>query len=109
MAHGVKLDTLSLDDLRALIDDAQKVLLDKATARRQEIEKARQKELAELDALIKPKAPATIETRPRPPRKKLFRHPVSGNEYGNTSAIPNEFKELGVKTKEDLEQYRIKD
>lgn len=63
MAHGVKLDTLSMEDLQALITDAQKALSVKVEAERSEL----LKKLSALDAISKPaKAPERQRNSPKP-------------------------------------------
>ncbi|WP_167497122.1 H-NS histone family protein [Agrobacterium pusense] len=101
MAHGVKLDTLSMEDLQALITDAQKALSVKVEAERSEL----LKKLSALDAISKPaKAPERQRNSPKP----KYRTPA-GDEWSGRGGIPKVFKELGVQTKEDMAKYLIKD
>lgn len=65
MAHGVKLDSLSMDDLKALIADAQAALAAQVDAKRQEL----QRQLAELDAISQPAKAAPSRQRAAPAPK----------------------------------------
>jgi hypothetical protein len=98
------LSSLSIEELNGFIAEATRVRDRKVEEKKAEL----LKQIAELDAL-KASPVSSDGIRRRAPRKKLYRHPVSGNEYGNTSEIPREFKELGVTDKAGLEKYRITD
>lgn len=101
MAHGVKLETLSMSDLQSLIADAQRALTGKVDAERAEL----MKKLQALDA-ISGKAPKTERGRSSP--KPQYRGP-NGEEFSGRGGIPRWAKELGVKDKAGLEPYRIKE
>lgn len=101
MAHGIKVDGLSIPELQSLIEDAQKALSAKVEAERSEL----LKKLSALDAISKPaKAPERQRNSPKP----MYRTP-SGDEWSGRGGIPKVFKELGVQTKEDMAKYLIKD
>lgn len=105
MAHNVKLETLSMDDLQQLVTEAQKVLADKADTKRKEL----LEQLAQLDSLTgKPVTPVTPVTRVRQSPKPMYRAP-DGYEWSGRGAIPRVFKELGVTDKKDMDKYLIKD
>ncbi|WP_025593041.1 hypothetical protein [Agrobacterium tumefaciens] len=99
MAHGVKLDTLSMEDLQSLINDAQKALSVKVDAERTEL----LKKLSALDAISKP---AKAPERQRSAAKPTHRLP-NGAEWSGRGGIPRSFKLYGVETKADAEKYRI--
>jgi DNA-binding protein H-NS len=61
MAHGVKVDSLSMEELQQLIADAQKALSDKVAEKRQ----ALMKELSALDAIAKPSSASVKRASPQ--------------------------------------------
>ena len=99
MAHGVKFDTLSMEDLQALVADAQKALAAKVDAERSEL----LKKLSALDAISRP---AKASERQRSSPKPTHRLP-NGAEWSGRGGIPRSFKEYGIETKADAEKYRI--
>ncbi|MAU98719.1 MAG: hypothetical protein CMP81_23020 [Fulvimarina sp.] len=106
MAHNLKLDGMSLQELQALHDEVGGVLAQKKAARRQEL-------LEELDSLgglpANTRSRATAgdgEGRTRAKPKPMYRAP-DGREWSGRGAIPRFFKELGVTDKADLEKYKI--
>lgn len=104
MAAKFDFSNLSLDELNAVIDEVTTLRNGKIDARRKEL----QAELAALDGYTKPAAakPAA-EKSARGSKPKMYRHPTSGREYANVSEVPREFKEMGIKTKAELEPYKI--
>lgn len=103
MAHNVKLDALSMEDLKQLVVDAQAALAEKAQSKRAQLEK----ELAELDALTGRTPAKVAPSRTRSSPAPVYRAP-DGTEWSGRGGIPKAFKSLGVAAKEDMEQYRIK-
>jgi DNA-binding protein H-NS len=99
MAHGVKLDGLSLEDLTALIADAQKALATKVDAKRQEL----QKQLAELDAISKPSKAATAG-RQRNPSSYTHVHPKNGHEWLGRGGVPQQWQD--IVSKDDVPEVR---
>lgn len=99
MAHGIKLDILSMEDLQSLIADAQKALASKVETERSEL----LKKLSALDAISKP---AKVPERQRSAAKPTHRLP-NGSEWSGRGGIPRSFKEYGIETKADAEKYRI--
>ncbi|MBP2564500.1 hypothetical protein J2766_001059 [Agrobacterium tumefaciens] len=106
MAHGVKLDTLSMEDLQSLIGDAQKALSVKVDMERAEL----MKKLQALDAI----APAKVSAgRQRNASAYTHKHPKSGHEWLGRGNVPEAWSDILPKdaTKEDrarlLAPYRI--
>lgn len=95
------ISNLTLEELTALIDEANKLRAGKIEAKRNEL----QKQLAELDAIA---SPASTPKRERASPKPLYRGP-NGIEWSGRGAIPRAFRELGVTDKAGLEKYRIKE
>lgn len=104
MAAKFDFSNLSLDELTAVIEEVTALRNGKIDARRKEL----QAELAALDGLGK-QSPikAVAEKVGRGSKPKMYRHPTSGREYANVSEVPREFKEMGIKTKEEMAPYRI--
>lgn len=97
----IDLSGLSLEELSDLIEEATKLRATKVDAKRQEL----QRQLAELDAIGSPaKRPVSGA---RPSVSPTHRSP-NGEEWSGRGAIPRWGRELGAKTKEDMEQFRIK-
>lgn len=103
MAHSLKLDAMSIEELRTLAEDVRLALAAKVEAERKDL----LKRLSDLDAISKPAHPLPKKT--RAPRKKQFRHP-DGREFAKTSDnIPAAFKELGVTDWAEMDAYKILD
>lgn len=109
MAHGVKLEDLSMEDLQSLISDAQKALSAKVSAERSELIK----KLEALDAIDKPirQAGNTPKTRNAP--LYTYVHPDSGNKWGGRGDVPSEWKDIipanavAAERKKALAPYRV--
>ncbi len=107
MAHGIKLDTLSMEDLQTLITDAQKALSVKVNAERSELIR----KLEALDAIVP--ARTLPQTRKRSSLGYTHVHPESGHEWEGRGSIPKEWQDIVPKgsTKEfkdeKLKPYRV--
>lgn len=106
MAHGVKLESLSMTDLQSLISDAQKALSVKVEAERGEL----LKKLQALDAI----APAKSNTsKQRSASSYTHKHPKSGHEWLGRGNVPDAWSDIVPKdvTKEERAQllapYRV--
>lgn len=99
MTHGIKLDTLSMEDLNALIADAQKALAGKVDAKRAEL----QKELAALDA-ISSTGKASAAPRQRTPSSYTHVHPHNGHEWLGRGGVPKQW--LDIVSKDDKPEVR---
>ena len=104
MAKQFDFSALTLEELTAVIDEVTALRNGKIETRRKEL----QAELAALDGLGKATpAKEAAEKGGRSAKPKMYRHPKSGREYANVSMVPREFKEMGIKTKEEMAPFLI--
>lgn len=101
MSHGVKLDGLSMEDLKALIDDAQKALAVKVDAKRAEL----QKELAALDAISKPAQASKSAAKRSTARHDEFEG-ENGETWSGRGGVPKWGAKYGATTREQMERFR---
>lgn len=106
MAHGLKLDGLSMTDLQQLIADAQKALGDKVEGERAEL----LRKLQALDSIAKPpKAPSRSRSQP----SYTHVHPRNGHEWLGRGEPPEAWQDIvskedkGEARKAKLKPYRV--
>lgn len=102
MAHGVKLDSLSLEDLKALINDAHAALAARIEVKRQELKK----QIEELDAMSALAKPAALSKKTNP--VKVTHRGPNGETWTSRGQKPKWLQAL-IDKGHDESEFRVKE
>ena len=101
MAHGVKLDGMSIEDLRALAEDVRQALSEKVDAERQEL----LKRLSALDAISAPGKGSNASKKRAAARADSYEGP-EGETWAGRGGLPKWAEKYGVTDRAGMEKFK---